>query len=171
MDTIATTARQEAVMATIADLIVAAAAGKTLRVAVGGTHPHETAFADQLAQALRSRGRPSHRRTAKPRPVSTDGYPRASGDADVPTVAVITSGTPGPDETDLCRVNIQLYRPTRVTAPASAHREPDGQDQGTGGHPRPDVILDDLDPGGLTIRYLGPALTGRPGHHRAGYAI
>ncbi len=48
MDTIAT-ARPRAVMATIADLIVAAAAGKTLRVAVSGTHPGEAAFADQLA--------------------------------------------------------------------------------------------------------------------------
>jgi hypothetical protein len=51
MDTLATTARQRAVMATIADLIVAAAAGKRLRVAVGCTHPDETAFVEHLTRA------------------------------------------------------------------------------------------------------------------------
>jgi hypothetical protein len=158
MDTTAITTRQRAVIATIADLIVAAAAGRTLRVAVGCTRPDETVFADQLTQALRARGRPGHCRTAKPKPVTTDGYTCAYSDADGPSVAVITSGTPGPDETDLCRVNIQLSTPNRVTAPvARAHSAADGQDPGSVGDQEPDIIVDYLDPGGPAIRHLGPA--------------
>jgi hypothetical protein len=163
MDTITTAARQRAVMATIADLIVAAAAGRTLRVAVGRTHPDETAFADQLTQALHARGRPSHCLTAKPKPVTTDRYTRARSDADGLTVAVITSGTPDPDETELCRINIQLYTPNRVTPPApSTHMGADGQHRGSVGGRQPDIIVDYLDHGGAAIRHLGPALAARP---------
>ena len=82
------------------------------------------------------------------------GHSRASG----PTVAVITSGTPGPDETDLCRFNIQLRTPTQVTEPAAcANREHES-----------DIVVDYLDPGGPTIRHLGPAFTPSPDHDRAG---
>jgi hypothetical protein len=162
MDTITTAARRRAVMATIADLIVAAATGRTLRVAVGCTHPDETAFADQLTQALHTRGRPGHCLTATPKPVTTDGYPRTHSDTDGPTVAVITSGTPNPDETDLCRINIQLYTPNRVAPPAAARRGADGQHRDSLGGLEPDIIVDYLDPGGAAIRHLGPALAAPP---------
>lgn len=163
MQTITTTARQRAVTATIADLIVATAAGRTLRVAVGCTRPDETAFADQLTQALHARGRPGHCLMAKSQPVIADGYPRAHSDAEGPIVAVIASGTPGPEETDLCRINIQLYTPNPVTPPAGCtDRGAGGQRRGSVGGQEADIIIDYLDPSGPAIRHLGPALAARP---------
>src|SRR5436190_22584272 len=103
MDTLAAVARRRAVMTTIADLIVAAAAGRTLRVAVGCTHPDITGFVDQLTQALHARGRPCRCQPSSPEAVRRDG----SAPAGSPTVAVITSGLPGADDTDLCRINIE----------------------------------------------------------------
>ena len=168
MDTLATTARQRAVIATIADLIVAAAAGRTLRLAVGCTRPDESAFVEHLTGALHARGRPCHRLAPKPGPITTDGYTPAHSQADTPTVAVITSGTPGPDENDLCRITIELHTPTQVTkSVAAAHREPDGQDlSAVGGH-EPDIIVDYVDPGGPTLRHIGPALTPQPDRHQS----
>jgi hypothetical protein len=163
MDAITTTARQRAVAATIADLIVAAAAGRALRVAVGCTRPDETAFADQLTEALHACGRPAHCLTARSRPVTTAGYAPAHGDADGSTVAVITSRTPDADETDVCRINIQLWAPNRVIPPAaSANRGADGQQRGSVVGQEPDLIVDYLNPGGAAIRHLGPALAARP---------
>jgi hypothetical protein len=162
MQTITTTARQRAVTATVADLIVATAAGRTLRVAVGCSRPDEAAFADQLTQALRARGRPGHCLTARSKPVTTDGDTRARSDAEGPIVAVITSGTPDPDETDLCRINIQLYTPNPVTPPAAyPDRGPAGERRGSVGGQEADIIIDYLDPGGAAIRHLGPALAAR----------
>jgi|GEM_PF-6979602 hypothetical protein len=163
MQTITTTARQRAVTATIADLIVATAAGRTLRVAVGCTRPAETAFADQLTQALHARGRPGHCLMAKSKPVTTDGDTRARSDAEGLIVAVIASGTPDPEETELCRINIQLYTPNPVTPPAAcADRGAAGQRRGSVGGQEADIIIDYLDPGGPAIRHLGPALETRP---------
>jgi hypothetical protein len=163
MDATTTTARQRAVTATIADLIVAAAAGRTLRVAVGYTRPDETAFADQLAEALHARGRPGHCLTARPGPAATDRYTPAQGDADGPAVAVITGGTPDADETDVCRINIQLCAPDRANpSAASAFRETDRRHRGSVVGQEPDIVVDYLDPGGAEIRHLGPALAARP---------
>jgi hypothetical protein len=128
------TARQQTVMATVADSIVAAATGKTLRVAVGYTHPDGTAFADHLTRALHARGRSCHCRPAKPKSTMAAGCMPAHNQAGGVTVAVITSGACGPDETDVCRINLQLHTPAGVVASiASAQREPDGRDLGTGG--------------------------------------
>jgi hypothetical protein len=162
MDTITTTARQRAVTATVADLIVATAAGRTLRVAVGCTRPDETPFADQLTQALHARGRPGHCLTAKPKPITKDGYTRAPSGGDGPIVAVITSGTPDPEETDLCRINIQLYTPDSVNRPAaSTNRGADRQHRGSVDGQEADIVVDYLNPGGATIRHLAPALAAR----------
>jgi hypothetical protein len=163
MDPITTTARQRAVTATIADLIVAAAAGRALRVAVGCTRPDETAFADQLTEALHARGRPGHCLTAGSKPATTTGYAPGHADTDGATVAVITSRTADPDETDVCRINIQLCPPNRVIQPApSANRGTDGQHRGSVMGQEPDIIVDYLNPGGAAIRHLGPALAARP---------
>jgi hypothetical protein len=163
MDAITTTARQRAVTATIADLIVAAAAGRTLRVAVGCTRPDETAFAHQLTEALHALGRPGHCLTASSKPVAAAGYASADGDAGGSTVAVITSRTADADESDVCRINIQLWAPNRVTrSAASANRGSDGQHRGSVVGQEPDIILDYLNPGGAAIRHLGPALAARP---------
>jgi hypothetical protein len=125
MDTITTTARQSAVIATIADLIVETAAGRALRVAIGCTRPDETAFADQLTLALHARGRPGHCLIAKPGPVTTHWPAGGHSDSDDPRVAVIISGTA--DESEVCRINIQLHTPDPATPPAAcAARGADG---------------------------------------------
>ena len=147
MDTLATIARRRAVVTTISDLIVAAAGGKRLRVAVGCTHPDQTGFVEHLTRALHARGPPCHCLAPKPNPITTDGCPPASS----PAVAVTTSGAPGPDEEDLCRINIQLRTPTPVpVSVASAHDEPDGQALSSVGGDEPDIIVDYLEPGGPT---------------------
>lgn len=165
MDPITATAGHRAVMATIADLIVAAATGRTLRVAVGCTRPDETTFAHQLTEALHARGRPGHCLTAKPKPITTG--PSASahrdGDGDGPMIAVITSGALDADETDVCRVNIQLSTPKRFAPPAaSPARGADGRHRDRAGGQEPDIIIDYLDPGGPAIRHLSPGFAARP---------
>jgi hypothetical protein len=50
--------RQRAVLTTVADVIVAAAAGRDIRVAVGYTRPAQAGLVDLLVRALHARGRP-----------------------------------------------------------------------------------------------------------------
>lgn len=165
MDTLATVARQRRVMATIADLIVTAATGKALRVAVGWSRPEETPFVDQLTRALHARGRRCHYRAPEPHCATTDGPTPAHAQAGGPMVAVITSGGPGADENELCRINIQLETPAHVSASAAAaQREPDTRDpRSVGGH-QPDIIVDYGNPGGPAVRHIVPALTPQPDH-------
>lgn len=167
MDSLANAARQRRVMATIADLIVAAATGKALRVAVGWTEPDETPFVDHLTRALHARGRRCHYLAPKPDPVTTKGSTTAHGQAGGPMVAVITSGEPAADENELCRINIQLDTSTQVSASAGAHREPDARDTPSAGGHQPDIIVDYRHPGGPTLRHVVPALMPQP-HHPAG---
>jgi hypothetical protein len=121
-------ARERAVMSTVADVIVAAATGRGLRVAVGCADPGRTVFADQLTRALVARGRACRCVTAS--------QPR--------TVSVITSGAAGLSETDLCRIDIQVD-----TSTSEAVSEDGGQ---------PDIVIDYRHPDGPTIRYIVPAL-------------
>jgi hypothetical protein len=130
-------ARERAVMSTVADVIVAAANGKGLRVAVGCAEPGETVFADQLTRALVARGRAC-------RCVSANRLPGAepalfAGTADR-TVAVITSGAAGSGDTDLCRIDIQVN--TGGSEPAA---DADGE---------PDIVIDYRHPDGPMIRYI-----------------
>jgi hypothetical protein len=159
MDTLAKVTRQRRVMASLADLIVTAAAGKALRVAVAWTQPDETPFVDHLARALHARGRSCHYVGPRPDPVTTGGPAPAQGQAGGPMVAVITSGGPGAHENELCRIDIQLTRPTHVSAsPAAAQRETDTRDAPTMGGKQPDIIVDFWDPEGPTLRHVVPAL-------------
>ena len=121
-------ARERAVMSTVADVIVAAASGKGLRVAVGCADPGNTVFADQLTRALVARGR-ACRCVAASRPS---------------TVSVITSSAAGLSETDLCRIDIQVD-----TSTSEEVADDDG---------RPDIVIDYRHPDGPTIRYIVPAL-------------
>jgi hypothetical protein len=142
-------ARERAVMSTVADVIVAAATGRGLRVAVGCAGPDETVFADQLTQALVARGRACRCVSAK-RPVGTEHT--ASTTPVGPTVAVITSGVTGSGDTNLCRIDIQVN--TRASDPASK--------VGC----QPDIVIDYRHPDGPTIRYIMPALPVPPTCHR-----
>ena len=127
--------RRRAVLATIADVIVAVAAGKGLRVAIACADPDTLAFADQLTRALHARGRPCRYLSPKPQ----------SGVAPVALVALISSGGSDPDETELCRVDIRL---TRQAGPVPA--DPTGGDV--------DILIDYADPAGPAIRHIVPAL-------------
>ena len=133
MDSLATITRQRTVIATIADAIVTAAAGKRLRVAVGWNSPDEDPFADQLTRALLARGLPCRCVQSKP----------GTG----ATVAVITSGAAEGTDADMCRIDIQLHTPT-----GDAWSDSFPPDH------RPDIVLDYLDPDGPTIRHILPAL-------------
>jgi hypothetical protein len=159
MDTLANVTRQRRVVASIADLIVTVATGKALRVAVAWTQPDETPFVDHLARALHARRRSCHYRGPKPDPVTTRGPTPAHGQAGGPMVAVIASGGPGAHENELCRINIQLNRPTHVSgSPAAAQREPDTPDAPSVGGQQPDIVVDFWDPDGPTLRHVVPAL-------------
>jgi hypothetical protein len=151
MDTLAAVARRRAVLTTVADLIVTAAAGKTLRVAVECTHADETGFVDQLAQALHARGRPCRCLPGDPDPAADDGSTPAGGR----TVSVITSGSAAADDTELCRINIEVRRsgslPSESAPPGT---EPPRTDE----RHTPDLIIEDLGPDGPRIRHIQPAL-------------
>jgi hypothetical protein len=138
-------ARERAVMSTVADVIVAAATGKGLRVAVGCADPGDTVFADQLTRALVARGRACRCVTAG-RPMDTSAARYGW------TVAVITSAVAGPGDADLCRIDIQVN--TCTPEPAS--------EAGC----QPDIVVDYHHPDGPAIRYLMPALPVPPTSRR-----
>ena len=144
MDSLATIARQRTLVTTIADAIVAVAAGKSLRVAVGWRDAGEAGFAEQLTRALLARGLPCRCVATKVTPAGAD--PTANPPGRTPMVAVITSGPTGPDETDLCRIDIALHTPDRQDGSAVEDDH------------RPDIVVDYLDPAGPIIRHIVPAL-------------
>jgi hypothetical protein len=152
MNDLARMARHRAVMTTIADVIVAAAVGRSLRVAVGSTHPDELVFADHLTQALIARGRPC-RCLPAPTPALAAGSGRHRL-PDGPNIAVLLGGATSRAESAPCRVDIRL-RSSVPVAPVSAspHLPTAGE-----GH-SPDIVVDYLNPDGPTIRYMADRLT------------
>ena len=165
MDTLAAVARERVVVGTIADLIVAAAAGRTLRVGVAWTQPAQAVFVELLNRALHERGRACRSVASKNHPVAGEASGRAHGTAGGPAVAVITSGMTDPDDKELCRIDIELYSHVHSAAPvAQAWQGHDRQGIRGAGDRRPDVIVDYLDSAGPTIRHVRVGLT--PQHYR-----
>jgi hypothetical protein len=165
MDTPAAVARERVVVGTIADLIVAAAAGRTLRVGVAWTQPAQGAFVELLNRALHDRGRACRSLAPKNHPVAGDASGRAHSAAGGPAVAVITSGITDPDDKELCRIDVELHSLVQSAAPvAPACQGHDRQGTCSAGDRQPDVIVDYLDPAGPTIRHIRLGLT--PQHHR-----
>jgi hypothetical protein len=156
MDTLAVIARHRRVMATIADMIVAAAAGGRVRVVVDGGYPDTVTFADHLTQALHARG--SHCRCLPPRPDANptgDRTGRPGGDSG--SAAVIIDGSSGLHGTDPCHIHIRVLGPARqpgsyVTTGVAGldHDDGDVPDE----ERRPDVVVDYLDPEGPIIRHI-----------------
>jgi hypothetical protein len=155
MDTLATIARQRALIATIADAIMTAAAGKSLRVAVGWSGTEETVFADQLTRALLARGLPCRCVQSRSNPTEPGGI-TAVPPGGCPMVAVITSGVTDGDEGETCRIDIRLDAPTRPARSGSfpPGPGPGGPDLGAVDDHRPDIVVDYVDPDGPTIRHL-----------------
>ena len=158
MDSLASIARQRAVMTTIADVIVATADGRGLRVAVGSACPGDTDFADHLTQALIARGRPC--RCLPPAAVPTpavEGKPHSHDSG--PSVAVIVGAAPGMDESDLCRIDIRLQGSAAVSGAVPCHgTAPLDAAAGCETH-GPDIVVDYFGPDGPTIRHLAATLT------------
>jgi hypothetical protein len=96
LDVLAETARQREVMETIADAVVAAAGGRTLRVAVVSTRADRVWFVDALIEALHRRGWDRQRPTARGSASAwADAAGRATGACVVatPTHSELTSKT------------------------------------------------------------------------------
>jgi hypothetical protein len=144
---LARVARQRAVLTTVADAIVAAAAGRCLRVAVEYTDAEQATFVALLMRALYARGRPCHHLPPTPRAAH-------AGDT---TVAVITSAAPDPDEdagdSDVCRIDIQLRAPARPAGTDPGPAADGGDDH------RPDIVIDYPAAAGPTIGHMMPLLT------------
>jgi hypothetical protein len=161
VDSLAALARERVVMTTIADRIVAASAGRSLRVVIGATCPDESGFADHLTRALHARGRPCLCVRSTPSPIP-DGHP-APGRLTAPIVAVITSMAAGPDQTPPCQVDIRL---NCATAPAPSSGQAVDSDSaalrpGVTGDGQADIIVD-TGPAGPVIRHIQPAMTSPP---------
>jgi hypothetical protein len=156
-DALAAIARQRAVLATIADVIVAAAQGKSLRVTIHVDPWGDDAFADRLTQALLARGR-----DCRCPPTVHESAPSADhlvtpGQAGGRRTAVISCRRADHGDTDVCRIDIQVDASTRPAGPIGGADclDPGGRETGEFGDSRaPDVIVDYLDPAGPIIRHL-----------------
>jgi hypothetical protein len=82
----------------------------------GGTTPPTT-------RALHVRGGPYRCLAVKPT-LAADTAKLADRPAGGPTVMVITSGAPGPEETGLCRIDIHIHGTTRAAASGSTTHPP-----------------------------------------------
>ena len=156
--TLAAIARQRAVLSTIADVLVAVAHGKSLRVAVYCDHWDDNAFAERLTQALLARGRRDCRSAPTTRGLEPTTDPTASGGrAGARRIAVIISGPVDRDDTDLCRINVQLNTVARPPVP-SAVDGGIGLDEGDRGgychNGEFDIVVDYLAADGPVIRHL-----------------
>lgn len=150
--------RERAVLATVADAIVAAAAGKSLLVAVA-CPDSEVAFVGHLTRALHARGRACRYLVSPP---STSDGPRLPSDRDATdqTVMVITSGPSVGSEHDVCRVEIRLTTDAPTASAGGAPRQHAGG-EGPDADGEPDIFLDYHDPDGPTIRRILPRLSPR----------
>jgi hypothetical protein len=156
-DALATLRRQRAVLSTVADAIVAAARGRSLRVAVHGDHRYDDAFADRLTQALLARGRdcrcPSTVRGVAPAPDRTS----AEDPAGARRTIVIVCGPARPGDTDVCRIDIQVNTVTPLGGPrgVAGGLDADAGDSGqSGGNRDSDIVVDYLDPNGPIVSHL-----------------
>ncbi|MDZ5441677.1 hypothetical protein U2F26_02890 [Micromonospora sp. 4G57] len=153
-------ARERVVLATVADVLVAAAAGRGLRVAVVCPDSQVT-FVGHLTRALHARGRAGRCVASTPTPAGVDRRQSADPAPGHSTVMVITCGAcaPGPDE--VCRVTIRVTTdaPT-ASATDDSHRQP--SDPHPDADPDPDIVLDYHDPSGPTIRQIVPRLSPPP---------
>ncbi|WP_435122423.1 hypothetical protein [Micromonospora tulbaghiae] len=145
-------ARERVVLATVADLIMAATAGKALRVVVTCPASHVTVVG-RLVRALHARGRPCHywvSRSGRPdfaRLESTDS------EASEPTVMVI-AGMTAPangDEAQLINLRVATHAPTAL-ALSAADRQASAVHLGASRHL--DILLDYHDPCWPIVRHV-----------------
>ncbi|SCG76149.1 hypothetical protein [Micromonospora coxensis] len=137
--------RERKVLAAVADGIVAAAAGRALRVAVACSPAHLT-FAGQLTRALHARGRACNCITPMPDGSPPD-RPATGSDPVDPAVAMIVS-SPVPTGGEVYRVSVCLVDECPQNPPSG---DPAAGDGGRSG-PAAEVVVDYGDPTGPVLR-------------------
>ena len=152
MDKPAPLARHRGVMATIADVIVASAHGRSFRIAVRGTQPRQIGFADELTRALHARGRPCRCLHSSPQPIPAGEETSPLDHADASPVALIVGRLPGPEDPDLRRIDIQLGAATGGDQMPASDRTPRHHCR------EADIILDYPLGDGPIIEHIAPAL-------------
>jgi hypothetical protein len=155
--TLAAIARQRAVLSTIADVIVAVAHGKSLRVAIHCDSWDDNAFADRLTQALLARGRNCRCAPTTHGFAPTADHTASEGPAGARSIALIISGPADPDDTDLCHISVQVYAVVRPPVPSAVEGGLDLDERDRGGYPynrESDIVVDYLAPDGPVIRHL-----------------
>ncbi|MGC5020685.1 hypothetical protein [Micromonospora sp. DT47] len=152
--------RERVVLATVADVIVAAAVGKGLRVAVACPDSHLTVVG-HLARALHARGRACRCLVPTPTLPSVARLPLADPEASDLTVTVITGETRAPSNDESCRITIHVttHAPTAPTTGALHQQASDGRPDID---PHPDIVLDYHDQSGPTIRHIVAQLSPPP---------
>ena len=159
MDDLAAVARQRSVLTTIADVVVSAGAGRSLRIAITCNHRDQWVFADQLTRALHARGRPC--RCLRPTPAArVEDQTLTASQQRQENIAVILSQAQGHEEADVRRIDIQLCTGTDHGRPDGP---PDRDAQGADMDERTaDIIVDYAHTGRPTIEHIAPALTSPP---------
>ncbi|MEV4490065.1 hypothetical protein AB0K04_08110 [Micromonospora coxensis] len=139
--------QERKVLARVADGIVAAAAGRGLRVAVACS-PAQLTFAGQLTRALHARGRACSCIT----PMADDSPADQLATDPDPAMAVIVSN-PAPGDGEVYRVSVRLVEDCPETPPSSGDRA--GGDRSEGA-PATDIVVDYGDPSGPVVRRFLP---------------
>ncbi|MGS2619471.1 hypothetical protein ACVCAH_33920 [Micromonospora sp. LZ34] len=145
-------ARERVVLAAVADLIVAAAAGKGLRVAVGCPVSHVTVVG-RLVRALHARGRACHcwvSRPARPGVARLGSTDSEASELTVMVIAGVTAVASG-DEDFRINVRVTTHAPTAL-ATSACH--PQASDVHLDADRHLDILLDYYDPGWPTVRHI-----------------
>ncbi|MEU9509317.1 hypothetical protein AB0D32_23900 [Micromonospora sp. NPDC048170] len=141
--------QEREVLAGVADGIVAAAAGRALRVAVVCSPAYLT-FAGQLTRALHARGRAC--RCITPTPNSSPPDHLATGMTPVdPAIAVIVGGPTSTDDA-VYRVSVRLIENRLETPPSRSGDPAEGSRRKSAS--ATDILLDYGDPNGPVVRHF-----------------
>lgn len=148
-------AREREVLATVADGIIAAAAGKGLRAEVA-CPPAHLPFAGQLTKALHARGLPC--RCLAPSPESPRSEPAAPPRrADDPALVVIVDATPGISQAEECRISIHVIDDRQAADP-----QPGSSDWASGSYRDSgqalQMVVDYSHPDGPSISHMSAQL-------------
>ncbi|SCL39435.1 hypothetical protein GA0074692_5362 [Micromonospora pallida] len=140
--------QERKVLATVADGIVTAAAGRALRVAIACPPAHLT-FAGQLTRALHARGRACHCIAPASTSSPSDDLAAPRSTSVDPTIAVIVGGSASADD-EVYRVSVCLTE-DHPKFPAATSGDPteESHDETV---PATDIVLDYGDPNGPAIR-------------------
>lgn len=150
-------ARERVVLATVADLIVAATSDRGMRVVVTCPAPHITVVG-RLVRALHARGRACHCWVSRP---GRPDWARLEPPGSEATVMVIAGMTAAASGHEPHRINLRVatHAPTGSATGASHRQASDVHPLDAGRHL--DILLDYHDPGWPTVRHVVSQLSSR----------